>query len=105
MLTDAVTDGLIPNNPLRAPKRARHRGGGRHDVLATCRSSARRPSTSRPAKPSACSTPFPPEHLDMVLLALTTGFRRHELLAPPSARTDRPDDGASTQSGMAHSEQ
>jgi hypothetical protein len=29
MLTDAVTEGLIPSNPLRAPERARHRGGGR----------------------------------------------------------------------------
>ena len=33
MLTDAVSQGHIANNPLRSPTRARHRGGSRHDVL------------------------------------------------------------------------
>ncbi len=79
MLTDAVTDGLIPSNPLRAPKRARHRGGGRHDVLDL---QVKRPPPKHLETSEALRLldAVPEEHLDMVLLALTTGFRRNELL-------------------------
>ena len=55
---DATSTGSpIPSNPLRAPKRARHRGG-RHDVW-TCRSGARRPSTWRRARRWGSWTPSP----------------------------------------------
>jgi integrase len=79
MLTDAVTEGLIPSNPLRAPKRARHRGGGRHDILDL---QVKRPPPKYLETSEALRLldAVPGEHLDMVLLALTTGFRRNELL-------------------------
>lgn len=79
MLTDAVTDGLIPSNPLRTPKRARHRGGGRHDMLDL---QVKRPPPKYLETSEALRllSAVPEDHLDMVLLALTTGFRRNELL-------------------------
>lgn len=79
MLTDAVAEGLIPNNPLRAPKRARHRGGGRHDVLDL---QVKRPPPKHLEMSEALRLldAVPHEHLGVVLLALTTGFRRNELL-------------------------
>jgi integrase len=79
MLTDAVSEGLIPNNPLRAPKRARHRGGGRHDVLDL---QVKRPPPKHLETSEALRLldVVPEQHVDMVLLALTTGFRRNELL-------------------------
>ncbi len=79
MLTDTVSEGLIPSNPLRAPKRARHRGGGRHDVLDL---QVKRPPPKYLETSEALRLldAVPEEHLDMVLLALTTGFRRNELL-------------------------
>ena len=58
ILTDAVSEGHIPTNPLRSPKRARHRGGGRNEVL-DLQVKRKAPSTSRSAKPSACSTRCP----------------------------------------------
>ncbi len=79
MLTDAVSQGLIANNPLRSPSRARHRGGSRHDVLDL---NVRR----KPAKYLEISEALalldatPEQHVAMVLLALTSGLRRNELL-------------------------
>lgn len=55
MPTNAVAHGHIANNPLRSPTQARHRGGGRHNVL-DLQISARRRSTSRSARGFACST-------------------------------------------------
>ncbi len=50
MLTDAVSEGLIPSNPLRAPKRARGTAAEAATTSSTSRSSARHPSTSRRAR-------------------------------------------------------
>src|SRR5688572_3510144 len=79
MLTEAVTDGLIPSIPAPIPEAGRRRGGGRHDVLDL---QVKRPPPKHLDTGEALRLleAVPEEHLDMVLLALTTGFRRNELL-------------------------
>ena len=79
MLTDAVTDGHIPTNPLRAPKKARHRGGSRHDVLDLQVKRAP-PKHLEVSEALRLLDAVPDQYVDMVLLALTTGFRRNEIL-------------------------
>ena len=80
MLTDAVTAGLLPHNPLRSPKRARHRGGSRHDTLDLQGDPRKPPKHLEPVEARALLHATPPHFRDMVLCALTTGFRRNELL-------------------------
>jgi transposase InsO family protein len=82
MLTDAVADGRLATNPLRTPKRARHRGGGRHDVL-DLQVVRQPPKHLEPHEALALLAATPPRYRDMVLCALTTGLRRNELLALP----------------------
>lgn len=79
MLTDAVSEGHIPTNPLRSPKRARHRGGGRHDVL-DLQVKRKPPKHLEVSEALRLLDAVPEEYVDMVLCALTTGFRRNELL-------------------------
>jgi integrase len=79
MLTDAVADGLIPANPLRRPQRARHRGGSRHEGL-DLQVVRRPPKHLEIAEALALLDAVHAEQVDMVLLALTTGFRRNEIL-------------------------
>jgi integrase len=79
MLTDAMGEGLIERNPLRTPKRARHRGGGRHDAI-DLQPKRKLPRFLEPAEARALLAATPDEYRDLVLCALTTGFRRCELL-------------------------
>jgi integrase len=79
MLTGAMGEGLIERNPLRTPKRARHRGGGRHDAI-DLQPKRRPPRFLEPAEARALLVATPADHADIVLCALTTGFRRCELL-------------------------
>ena len=79
MLTDAVSEGHIPTNPLSSPKRARHRGGGRHDVL-DLQVKRTAPKHLEVSEALRLLDAVPEEHRAMVLLALTTGFRRNEIL-------------------------
>ena len=79
MLTDAVSEGLIANNPLRSPRRARHRGGSRHDFI-DLQPSRRPPRLLEPREALALLAATPEPHVDLVLAGLTTGFRRNELL-------------------------
>lgn len=80
MLTDAMAEGYIDSNPLRTPKRARHRGGGRHDAI-DLQPKRKPPRFLEPNEARALLSAVPPQYVDMVLCALTTGFRRNELLA------------------------
>jgi integrase len=79
MLTDAMGEGLIERNPLRTPQRARHRGGGRHDAI-DLQPNRKPPRFLEPAEARALLRATPEEYVDLVLCALTTGFRRCELL-------------------------
>src|SRR3712207_4407328 len=79
ILTDAVSEGHIPTNPLRSPKRARHRGGGRHDVLDLQVKRAP-PKHLEISEALRLLDAVPEQYVDMILLALTTGFRRNEIL-------------------------
>lgn len=79
MLTDAVSDGHIQSNPLRSPKRARHRGGSRHDIL-DLQVKRQPPKHLEVSESLRLLDATPPQYRDMVLLALTTGFRRNEIL-------------------------
>jgi integrase len=79
MLTDAVADGLIASNPARQPRRARHGGSRRTQLLADARRGA--PKFLELHEARALLTATPTEHRAMVLAALTTGARRGELLA------------------------
>lgn len=79
MLTDAVAEGHIASNPLRTPKRARHRGGGRHEVF-DLQPERKPPKHLEPIEARALLVATPPQFKDLVLCALTTGFRRCELL-------------------------
>jgi integrase len=79
ILTDAVSEGHIPTNPLRSPKRARHRGGGRHDVL-DLQVKRTPPKHLEISEALRLLDAVPEQHRDMILLALTTGFRRNEIL-------------------------
>jgi integrase len=79
MLTDAVSQGHIANNPLRSPTRARHRGGSRHDVLDL--NVRRKPAKYLEVSEALALLDATPEpYVAMVLLALTSGLRRNELL-------------------------
>jgi integrase len=80
MLTDAVADGHVATNPLRTPKRARHRGGGRHDAL-DLQVTRQPPKHLEPREALALLAATPARYRDMVLCALTTGLRRNELFA------------------------
>lgn len=80
MLTDAMAEGYIDSTPLRTPKRARHRGGGRHDAI-DLQPKRKPPRFLEPNEAHALLAAIPPQYVDMVLCALTTGFRRNELLA------------------------
>lgn len=80
MLTDAMAEGHIASNPLRMPKRARHRGGGRHDAI-DLQPTRKPPRFLEPSEARALLEAVPQPYVDMVLCALTTGFRRNELLA------------------------
>jgi len=79
ILTDAVSEGHIPTNPLRSPKRARHRGGGRHDVL-DLQVKRKTPKHLEISEALRLLDAVSDHHRDMILLALTTGFRRNEIL-------------------------
>ncbi|MEX2197063.1 MAG: site-specific integrase [Thermoleophilaceae bacterium] len=79
MLTDAVADGHIASNPLRTPRRARHRGGGRQ-VVFDLQPERKPPKYLEPVEARALLAATPASFRDMVLCALTTGFRRSELL-------------------------
>ena len=74
MLTDAVADGHLATDPLRTPKRARHRGGGRHDVL-DLQVARRPPKHVEPREALALLAATPMRYRDVVLCALTTGLR------------------------------
>jgi integrase len=79
ILTDAVSEGHIPTNPLRSPKRARHRGGGRNEVL-DLQVKRKAPKHLEISEALRLLDGVPDQHRDMILLALTTGFRRNEIL-------------------------
>jgi integrase len=79
MLTDAMGEGLIERNPLRTPRRARHRGGGRHDAI-DLQPKRKPPRFLEPAEARALLAATPEQYVDLVLCALTTGFRRCEML-------------------------
>lgn len=79
MLTDAMDEGLLDRNPLRSPRRARHRGGSRHDYI-DLQPSKRPPRLLEPHEARAVIEATDPRYRDVVLAALTTGFRRNELL-------------------------
>jgi integrase len=79
MLTDAVTEGHIQTNPLRTPKRARHRGGSRHGAL-DLQVKRDTPKHLEVSEALRLLDAVPEPYVDMVLLALTTGFRRNEIL-------------------------
>jgi excisionase family DNA binding protein len=79
MLTDAVSQGHIANNPLRSPTRARPRGGSRHDVLDL--NVGRKPAKYLEVSEAYALRDATPElYVGTVLLALTSGLRRNELL-------------------------
>ncbi|MGH2973381.1 MAG: tyrosine-type recombinase/integrase [Solirubrobacterales bacterium] len=78
MLTDARAEGLIPSNPCQQPRRGRHGASGRGSLLAEVK--AEKPKHLEPAEACALLAAVPEEHRDMVLAALSTGFRRGELI-------------------------
>jgi integrase len=78
MLTDAMDAGLIQSNPCRQPRRARHGSSRRKALLAEV--TAEKPKHLEPTEARALLTATPAEYQDIVLAALTTGFRRGELL-------------------------
>ena len=79
MLTDAMTEDLIPKNPLRTPRRARHRGGSRHDFI-DLQPTRRPPRLLEPHQARSLLAAIPERYVDLALAGLTTGFRRNELL-------------------------
>jgi integrase len=78
MLTDAVAEGLIPVNPARQPRRARHGGSRRRAIYADARGKA--PAYLEPPEARGLLMATPAEYRVMVPAALTTGFRRGEVL-------------------------
>lgn len=78
MLTDAVDDKLIARNPAQRPRRARHGGSRRRAVLLPVKRVAPKHLEIEEARSLLAATT--PLYRDMVLTALTTGFRRGELL-------------------------
>jgi integrase len=79
MLTDAVAEGLIDRNPLRTPRRARHRGGSRHAGV-DLRLTRKAPRFLEPEEAQRLFWAAASEHREIVLCLLTTGLRRCELL-------------------------
>jgi integrase len=77
MLTDAVAEGLIASNPARQPRRGRHAASRRTAVYAE--EQAKVPKFLEPVEARALLAATPDGYRDMVLAALTTGFRRGEL--------------------------
>ncbi len=59
MLTDAVAEDLIAKNPLRSPRRARHRGGDRHEFI-DLQPSRRPPRLLEPREARALLAAVPP---------------------------------------------
>jgi integrase len=78
MLTDAVGDGVISSNPVRQPRRARHGASLRKASYLEARRAD--PKFLEPDEARALLAVTPPAYAEMVLAALTTGFRRGELL-------------------------
>ncbi len=78
MLTDALDAGLIPSNPCHQPRRARHGASRRRALLAEV--TVERPKYLEPAEARALLAATPERYRDMVLAALSTGFRRGELI-------------------------
>jgi PAS domain-containing protein len=79
MLTDAMDQGLVDRNPVRSPRRARHRGGSRHDFI-DLQPTRRPPRLLEPHQARSLLDATPQRYVDLVLAGLTTGFRRNELL-------------------------
>lgn len=78
MLTDAVSEGLIATNAARQPSRARHGGSRRASLYVEAKRAT--PAHFEPDEARALLAATPEPHRAMVLAALTTGFRRGELL-------------------------
>lgn len=78
MLSDAVSDGLLTRNPLRQPRRARHGGSRRKSLYVNAKRKA--PKHLEVDEARALLAVTPAAYRTMVLAALTTGFRRGELL-------------------------
>ena len=82
MLTDAMAEGHIANNPLRTPTS----GAATAAAAATTSIDLQRPSASRrrylevARGPRAARRDTHSRTVELVLLALTSGFRRYELL-------------------------
>ncbi len=74
-----MAEGLVEKNPLRSPRRARHRGGSRHEFI-DLQPSRRPPRLLEPIEALSLLDATPPQFVDLVLAGLTTGFRRNELL-------------------------
>ncbi len=77
MLTDAVAEGLLAGNPLRSPRRGRHANRRVGVDLQVRRAPPKHLQLDEALALLACT---PDEHLAMVLLPLTHGLRRNELL-------------------------
>lgn len=78
MLTDARDEGLVQSNPCQQPRRARHGASRRKALLAEVKQE--RPKHLEPTEARALLAATPDDHRDLVLAALSTGFRRGELL-------------------------
>jgi integrase len=78
MLTDAIDEGLIQSNPCHRPRRARHGASRRRALLAEVK--AEKPKHLEPTEAQALLAATPDEYRDLILAALSTGFRRGELL-------------------------
>jgi integrase len=78
MLTDARDAGLIASNPCQQPRRARHGASRRHALLAEVNVS--KPKHLEPTEARALLASTPEPHREIVLAALSTGFRRGEVL-------------------------
>ncbi|MEA2253544.1 MAG: hypothetical protein QOG70_3786 [Solirubrobacteraceae bacterium] len=66
MLTDAMSEGLVEKNPLRTPRRARHRGGSRHDFI-DLQPTRRPPRLLEPNQARALLAATPQPYVDLVL--------------------------------------
>jgi integrase len=77
MLTDAIDEGLIQSNPCHQPRRARHRASRRKSLLAEVRTE--KPKHLEPTEARALLEATPEPYRDLILAALSTGFRRGEL--------------------------
>jgi integrase len=80
MLTDAVAEGLLVANPARQPRMARH-GASRRKLLRSAPVDDAPPKHLEPYEARALlAATQEGQAREMVLMALTTGFRRGELL-------------------------